>query len=92
VSHDHTITIRAPEALKRKLDNLLPRLEADPRYRGVARLSRATLYRLALDRGAAMLAAELPELPPEPPDPTGPAPLDWPPREGWEDEPPGGDR
>ena len=64
---DWTVTIRGSEALKRKLDALMPRLEHDPRYAGVARLSRATLYRLALDRGASVLAAELPPLPPKEP-------------------------
>ena len=63
MAHDATITIRAPAKLKARLDSLFPRLEADPRYRGVARLSRATLYRMALDRGTEALASELPPLP-----------------------------
>ena len=62
---DDSVTLRIPAPLRARLDALLPRLKADPRYTGFPRLSRATLYRMALDRGAAELAIELPPLPPE---------------------------
>jgi hypothetical protein len=58
-----TVTIRATEELRARLDALVPRLAIDPRYAGLGRLSRATILRLALDRGLSMLAAELPPLP-----------------------------
>ena len=60
---DAAVMLRIPLPLKARLDALLPRLAADPRYQGFPKLSRATLYRMALDRGAAELNHELPPLP-----------------------------
>mgnify|MGYP006431386337 CR=1 FL=1 len=60
---DAAVTLRIPLPLKARLDALLPRLAADPRYQGFPNVSRATLYRMALDRGAAELNHELPPLP-----------------------------
>ena len=60
---DAAVTLRIPLPLKARLDALLPRLAADPRYQGFPNVSRATLYRMALDRGAAELGVELPPLP-----------------------------
>lgn len=60
MAHTQNVTIRASSDLVERLDELVPRMQADPRYRSFPRIGRATVIRLALERGAALLEVDLP--------------------------------
>jgi hypothetical protein len=54
-----SVTIRANPVLRVRIDSLIPKLQADPRSSGFARVGRSTVLRLALERGAAQLEQQL---------------------------------
>jgi hypothetical protein len=59
VAKDSAVTIRLSSELLREAEELLPKLKADPRYRTLPRLTRASVLRLALDQGLHQLRIHL---------------------------------
>lgn len=63
LAQDKTVSIRMTEELHDRLEALVPRMKSDPRYRSFPGIGRATVIRLALERGATILETDLAELP-----------------------------
>lgn len=59
MAKDSAVTIRLSSELLREAEELLPKLKADPRYRTLPRLTRASVLRLALDQGLHQLRVHL---------------------------------
>ena len=59
MAHEKVVTLRFPTELVEAAEELVPRMKADPRYRTMPRLSRASVMRVAMDMGLHALRVHL---------------------------------